>query len=186
MPGKLVILDRDGVINHDSDGFVKTPDEWQPIDGSLEAIAALNRAGFQVAVATNQSGVGRGLIDPPTLEAIHEKMRRLVRDAGGDIGRIAYCPHHPDDECGCRKPATGMYEKIGRHFGRPLDGVPIIGDSLRDLEAATAIGGRPILVLTGNGENTLSTLSARGETVEHYPDLAAAVDALIQERRTDA
>lgn len=184
MPGKLVILDRDGVINHDSDDFVKTPDEWQPIGGSLEAIAALNRAGFQVAVATNQSGIGRGLIDPPTLEAIHDKMRRLVREAGGDISRIAFCPHHPDDECDCRKPATGMYEKIGRHFGRPLDGVPMIGDSLRDIAAARAIGGRPILVLTGNGEKSLGTLSARGETVEHYPDLAAAVAALIQEQQS--
>lgn len=186
MPGRLVILDRDGVINHDSDDFVKAPDEWRPIDGSLEAIAALKRAGFEVAVATNQSGIGRGLIDPPTLEAIHEKMRRLVRDAGGDISRIVHCPHHPDDECLCRKPATGMYESLGRHFGQPLDRVPMIGDSRRDLEAAAAIGGRPILVLTGNGQKTLDALTALDRSVEHYPDLAAAVAALIREQQDGA
>jgi D-glycero-D-manno-heptose 1,7-bisphosphate phosphatase len=178
---RLVILDRDGVINHDSDEFIRTPDEWRPIDGSLEAIATLSAAGFEVAVATNQSGVGRGLIDKPTLEAIHDKMRKLVREAGGDIGRIVYCPHHPDDGCDCRKPAVGLLRQLSRYYGLSLDGVPMIGDSLRDVDAALSAGGRPILVLTGNGRRTLGEVEARCGDVECYADLATAAEALSAE-----
>lgn len=178
---KLVILDRDGVINHDSDEFIRTPDEWRPIDGSLEGIAMLSAAGFEVAVATNQSGIGRKLLDKPTLEAIHEKMRRHVREAGGNLGRVVYCPHHPDDDCDCRKPLPGLFLRLSHQYGRSLDGVPMIGDSLRDIDAAIAAGGRPVLVLTGNGRRTAAKIAARGEEVETYADLYGAAAALAAE-----
>jgi D-glycero-D-manno-heptose 1,7-bisphosphate phosphatase len=178
---RLVILDRDGVINHDSDEFVKTPAEWLPIDGSIDAVAKLCQAGFTVAVATNQSGIGRKLMDRAALEAIHDKLRSQVRVAGGDVDRIAYCPHHPDDGCDCRKPAPGLYLQLSREYGLPLDGVPIIGDTMRDLEAARAVNARAILVLTGNGEKTAAELQQRGETVETFADLDAAAAALIAE-----
>lgn len=183
MAANLVILDRDGVINRDSDEFIRTPDEWRPIDGSLEGIALLSTAGFDVAVATNQSGVGRGLLDKPALEAIHDKMRRLVREAGGDIGKVVCCPHHPDDGCDCRKPATELLKRLSRHYGVSLDGVPMIGDSLRDIDAALAVGGRPILVLTGNGRRTARALAGRGSDVETYDDLRAVAAALVAERK---
>jgi len=179
LSGRLVILDRDGVINHDSDAFVKSPSEWLPIDGSIEAIADLSNAGFTVAVATNQSGVGRKLIDMPTLEAIHRKMRQAVTDAGGDLGRIVFCPHHPDDDCDCRKPKPGLFNRLARQYGVPINGVPMIGDSERDIEAARAISGRPILVLTGNGQHTAATLAEKNEEVETYPDLLAVAKQLI-------
>jgi D-glycero-D-manno-heptose 1,7-bisphosphate phosphatase len=183
---RLVILDRDGVINHDSDEFVKTPDEWLPIDGSIAAIARLSNAGFTVAVATNQSGIGRKLLDKPALNAMHEKLRSLVKDAGGDVDRIVYCPHHPDDGCGCRKPASGLYQELSRHYGVPLDGVPIVGDSERDLVAARAMNARPILVLTGKGTHTAADLERRGEHVETFADLDAAASQLIAETRKRA
>ena len=184
MAGRLVILDRDGVINQDSDEFIKSPAEWQPLPGSIEAIAALSTAGYTVAVATNQSGIGRKLLDRPTLDAIHDRLRDGVRDAGGDLGRIAYCPHLPDAGCECRKPAPGLLRDLARQYGVSLSGVPVIGDSLRDLEAAEAVGGRPILVLTGNGESTRRELDTAGKEVEVFPDLAAAADALVEQLRT--
>jgi D-glycero-D-manno-heptose 1,7-bisphosphate phosphatase len=183
LSGGLVILDRDGVINHDSDEFVKSPSEWQPIDGSIEAIAELSNAGFTVAVATNQSGVGRKLIDLPALEAIHKKMRQAVTDAGGDLGRIVFCPHHPDDNCDCRKPKPGLLDKLARQYGAPINGVPMIGDSERDIAAAKAVSGRPILVLTGNGQSTAAVLAGKSEEVETYPDLQAAAKQLIANNR---
>jgi len=183
--GGLLILDRDGVINKDSDAFVKTPDEWQPIDGSLEAIAALSSAGFDVAVASNQSGIGRKIIDRPSLEAIHNKMRRLIRESGGDIGKIVYCPHLPEDGCDCRKPAPGLLHDLSRLYGVSLEWVPVIGDSLRDIDAAVAAGARPVLVLTGNGRKTERELSEQGRSVECFVDLAAAASALIAETRLD-
>jgi len=182
--GGLVILDRDGVINRDSEAFVKTPDEWEPIAGSLQAIADLSSAGFEIAVASNQSGVGRKIIDRPALEAIHNKMRRLVREAGGDIGKIVYCPHHPEDGCDCRKPAAGLLRDLSRLYGVSLERVPVIGDSLRDIDAAVAAEARPILVLTGNGQKTETELNEQGRTVETFVDLAAAANALIAERRS--
>lgn len=181
MSPRLVILDRDGVINHDSDDFVKTPDEWLPIDGSIGAIAKLSSAGFTVAVATNQSGIGRKLLDKPALDAMHEKLRSLVKEAGGDVDRIVYCPHHPDDGCDCRKPAPGLYQRLSRYYGVPLDGVPVVGDSERDLAAARAMNARPILVLTGNGAKTAADLQQRGDQIETFADLDAAATKLIEE-----
>lgn len=181
MTRRLVILDRDGVINHDSVDFIKSPDEWIAIEGSIDAIVRLSAAGFDVAVATNQSGIGRKLLDFPTLEAIHRKMRREVRDAGGDISRIVFCPHHPDDGCDCRKPGTGLFKRLGRELGVPLDGVPMVGDSERDIDAATAVGGRPILVLTGNGKRTAQALAGKIE-LPAFADLGAAATYLIEER----
>lgn len=153
---KLVILDRDGVINYDSAQFIKSPEEWRPIPGSLEAIALLNQAGYRVAVATNQSGIGRGLFDMATLNAIHDKMHRALAQFGGRVDALFYCPHTADSHCLCRKPKPGMMEDISRRFGVALAGVPSVGDSLRDLEASIAVGAQPILVRTGKGEKTLA------------------------------
>jgi len=175
---KLIILDRDGVINHDSDQFIKTPDEWRPIPGSLEAVARLNHAGFRVVVATNQSGVGRGLLDITTLNAIHEKMHRALAQVGGRLDAIFFCPHTADSQCGCRKPKPGMLEEIGRRFSVEMTGVPCIGDSERDLNAADAVGAQPMLVLTGKGEQTLRNGNFPRNTVI-FPDLAFAVSALL-------
>ena len=175
---RLIILDRDGVINQDSDDFIKSPQEWQPIPGSLEAIARLSRADYRVVVATNQSGVARGLFDLETLMAIHDKMHRLVAEAGGHIEAVFYCPHGPDDGCDCRKPRPGMFCDISRRLMVDLDGVPAVGDSLRDLQAARAAGATPLLVRTGKGRRTL----ARPETVtgiDVFDDLAAVVDQLL-------
>lgn len=181
MSRQLVILDRDGVINQDSDEFVKTLAEWVPIDGSIAAIAKLSQAGFTVAVATNQSGIGRKLIEPSALDSMHEKLRSLVQEAGGTIDRIAYCPHLPDEGCACRKPAPGLYLELSREFGIPLDGVPVVGDSERDLDAARAVNARPILVLTGEGQKAAAKLRESGKSVEIFPDLEAVATRLIAE-----
>jgi D-glycero-D-manno-heptose 1,7-bisphosphate phosphatase len=180
---RLVILDRDGVINRDSDEFVKSPAEWIPLDGSIEAIAMLSGAGFDVAVATNQSGIGRGLLDRPALVAIHDKMRRSVSEAGGDIGKIVFCPHRPDDDCDCRKPKPGLLLELSRQYGVPLINVPVVGDSARDIDAARAVGARPILVLTGNGESAAATLDAEGAAVETFNDLLSVAKRLVEENR---
>lgn len=180
-PARLVILDRDGVINADSEAFIKSPAEWRPIEGSLEAIALLSRNRFTVAVASNQSGLGRGLLDRAALEAIHRKMRRAVRNAGGAIDRIVSCPHRPEEGCDCRKPAPGLLRRLERHYGTPMHGVPVIGDSLRDLEAARAVEARPVLVLTGNGRRTRETLRQQRWQVETHADLLAAAQALVGE-----
>ena len=175
---KLVILDRDGVINHDSEAYIKSPDEWRPIAGSLEAIAKLTQAGFRVVVATNQSGIGRGLFEMATLNAIHDKMHRVVGQAGGRIDAVFYCPHKQEDNCNCRKPKPGLLEEIGRRFNTGLEGVPCIGDAARDLEAATAVGAQPILVLTGKGKKTERGALPAGTLV--FPNLAEAVKSLVQ------
>ena len=175
---KLIILDRDGVVNRDSEQFIKSPDEWRPIPGSLEAIARLNHAGFRVVIATNQSGIGRGLFEMAMLNAIHEKMHKALALVGGRIDALFYCPHTADAGCECRKPRTGMLKEIGVRFGVDLAGVPCIGDSLRDLEAADAVGGQPILVLTGKGEKTLREGDFPKNTVI-FPDLAFAASALL-------
>jgi D-glycero-D-manno-heptose 1,7-bisphosphate phosphatase len=175
---KLVVLDRDGVINRDSDQFIKTPEEWRPLPGSLEAIARMNHAGFRVVIATNQSGVGRGLFEMATLNAIHEKMHRALALVGGHVDAVFFCPHTADALCECRKPKTGMLKEIGVRFGVDLAGVPCIGDSLRDLNAAAAAGGQPILVLTGKGERTLREGGFPNNTVI-FPDLAFAASALL-------
>jgi len=176
---KLVILDRDGVINYDSAAFSKTPDEWKPIPGSLEAIAHLTQAGYRVVVATNQSGISRGLLDMGTLNAINDKMCRAASQAGGRIDAMFFCPHASTDNCDCRKPATGMFKEISERFGLELNGVPAIGDSLRDLQAAAAVNAIPVLVLTGKGEKTRAEGGLPVNT-RIFPNLAAAVDALTE------
>lgn len=175
---RFVILDRDGVINRDSDAYIKTPEEWQPLEGSLEAIAALVRAGFRVAVITNQSGVGRGLLSEATLQRIHAKMLRAIEAAGGRIAGIYYCPHAPDDGCDCRKPATGMLDRLALELGFPLVGTPLVGDKASDMELARRVGARPILVRTGYGEEALSSV---GPQVEVYADLAGVARVLLAE-----
>ena len=175
---KLIILDRDGVINYDREEFIKSPDEWRPIPGSLEAIARLNHAGFRVVVATNQSGLGRRLLDTATLISIHDRLHKALAQAGGRIDAVFFCPHTADADCDCRKPKAGMLFDIGRRFGVELTGVPCIGDSLRDLQAAEACGAQPILVLTGKGEKTLRDGKFPANTVI-FPDLAFAVTALL-------
>jgi D-glycero-D-manno-heptose 1,7-bisphosphate phosphatase len=177
---KLVILDRDGVINFDSDQFIKSPDEWKPIPGSLEAIAALNQAGFRVALATNQSGIERGLFDMATLNAIHDKMHRALAQAGGRIDALFYCPHTADTNCSCRKPKPGMIEEIARRFGTDLDGVPCVGDSLRDLQAGIPLGALPILVRTGKGKATQAS-GGLPENTWICTDLADAAKRIIAE-----
>jgi len=148
---KLVILDRDGTINEDSDDFIKTPEEWLPLPGSLEAIARLNHAGWHVVVASNQSGLGRGLFDVSTLNAMHAKMHKLLATVGGKVDAIFYCPHGPEDACRCRKPEPGLFEQIAERFGVDLREVPAVGDSARDILAGIAVGCEPHLVLTGKG-----------------------------------
>ncbi|OGA31387.1 MAG: D-glycero-beta-D-manno-heptose-1,7-bisphosphate 7-phosphatase [Betaproteobacteria bacterium RIFCSPLOWO2_12_FULL_62_13b] len=174
---KLVILDRDGVINRDSEQYIKSPDEWQPIAGSLEAIARFTQAGFRVVVATNQSGLGRGLFDMATLNAMHDKMHKAVNQLGGRIDAVFFCPHAQDAGCACRKPQPGMLLEIAERFNVALEGMPAIGDSVRDLQAADAAGARPILVLTGKGEQTLKA-GGLPEGTEIHRDLAAAAMAL--------
>ena len=176
-PMKLVVLDRDGVINLESDQYIKSPEEWKPIPGSLEAIARLTQAGFRVVVATNQSGLGRGLFDMATLNAMHDKMHKAVNQLGGRIDAVFFCPHAQDAGCDCRKPKPGMLREIAARFNLALTGVPVIGDSLRDLQAASAAGARPVLVLTGKGEQTLKS-GGLPEGTEIHRDLAAAALAL--------
>ena len=175
---KLIILDRDGVINYDSAQFIKSPEEWKPIPGSLEAIAQLNQAGFRVALATNQSGISRGLFDMATLNAIHDKMHRALAHAGGRVDAVFYCPHTADARCECRKPKAGMLQEIGVRFNVSMAGVPCVGDGLRDLQAADAVGAQPMLVLTGKGERTLREGGFPKNTVI-FPDLAFAASALL-------
>ena len=175
------MLDRDGVINHDSEEFIKSSDEWKAIEGSLEAIALLSRSGFTVAVASNQSGVGRGLLDRSALYSIHRKMRRAVRAAGGSIDCIVFCPHLPEDRCDCRKPEPGLLKRLAQRYGVSMQGVPVIGDSERDLAAARAAGARPVLVLSGNGRKTKAELDRLRVPVEYYEDLLAAARALVDE-----
>ncbi|WP_405226630.1 D-glycero-beta-D-manno-heptose 1,7-bisphosphate 7-phosphatase [Lentisalinibacter sediminis] len=177
---KLVVLDRDGTINRDSAAYIKSPDEWTPLPGSAEAIARLNRAGFTVAVASNQSGLARGLFDEATLAKIHAKMHAVVGAAGGEIDRVVWCPHHPDAGCDCRKPRPGLLHRLATDYGIGLEGVPVVGDSARDLEAARAVGARPVLVRTGNGRRTEAEGTAGDAEV--YDDLAAAAAALTGER----
>jgi len=187
MTVSLVILDRDGVINHDSDDYIKSPDEWQPLPGSLEAIARLCRADYTVVVATNQAGVGRGLFSLEMLIRIHRKMASSIRDKGGRLDSVFFCPHSPAEQCGCRKPKPGMLLEISDRLGIGLSGVPVVGDSLRDLEAAEAAGAIPVLVKTGRGRLTQEKLS-KGE-LSHtlgqtpvYADLAAFTDAVLDGR----
>lgn len=178
---KLIVLDRDGVINHDSDDYIRSVDDWKPIDGSAEAIALLNDAGYTVAVATNQSGIGRQYLTVDELDSIHARMQGHVESAGGRIDAIVYCPHLPDAGCECRKPSPGLLIQLQDYYDVDMNGVPFIGDSERDLQAAQAVGARPVLVLTGKGRKTLATLRSSGESPEVFEDLASAVNALLRE-----
>lgn len=175
---RLVILDRDGVINQESEAFIKTPEEWIPLPGSLAAIARLYKNGYTVVVASNQSGIARHLFSLDTLAAIHGRMKREVEAAGGKIDSVFFCPHGPGDACDCRKPKPGLFKQIAKRYGVKLEGIPMIGDSERDLQAARAVDGRPILVKTGNG---LKTLDEDHNVEEVYDDLAAAVAQLLRE-----
>ena len=176
---KLAILDRDGVINVDSDQYIKSPSEWRPIPGSIEAIARLNQHGYRVAVATNQSGIGRGLFDMATLNAINDKMMEMVFRQGGRIDALFFCPHTAAEACGCRKPRTGMLEEIATRFHTELKGVPAIGDSLKDLQAAESVGAQPILVLTGKGKSTQEGGGMPKKTLV-FEDLAEASKRLVE------
>jgi len=177
----LVILDRDGVINADSPDFIKSPEEFIPLPGSIEAIGDLCRAGFRVVVASNQSGVGRGLFSLATLDLIHEKLRTEVEAAGGAVSGIFFCPHRPEEGCACRKPEPGLLNQIAVAFDDDLGDVPVIGDSVRDLDAAIAAGARPLLVRTGNGAATEHEL-AEDSSIPVYDDLLAAAKAIIGDR----
>ncbi len=176
---KLIILDRDGVINHDSPDFIKSPAEWVPIPGSLEAIARLNQAGYRVIIASNQSGIARELFDMTTLNAIHQKMHNAAQQVGADIDAVFFCPHAASDNCDCRKPKAGMFEEISKRFKVSLKGVPTVGDSLRDLQAGFISGCVPYLVLTGKGEKTHQTGGLPPGT-QVFPDLAAMVTAFLK------
>ena len=173
---KVVVLDRDGVINQDSDDYIKTADEWIPVEGSIEAISALSTSGYRVMVATNQSGIGRKLFDEYALAQIHHKLCSLVEDAGGLIDGIFYCPHTPDQGCQCRKPATGLLQQIETEFECSLRGCTFVGDSYKDMQAALAFGCKPVLVRTGKGVQTEQRLREENlNEIPVYDNLACAV-----------
>jgi D-glycero-D-manno-heptose 1,7-bisphosphate phosphatase len=176
---KLIILDRDGVINFDSDQFIKKPEEWLPIPGSLEAIAQLNQANYRVVVATNQSGIGRGLFDMPMLNAIHDKMHKACALVGARIEAVFFCPHTSENKCNCRKPKSGMLEEIASRYNVNLAGVPAVGDSLRDLQAGAALGAQPYLVLTGKGTKTQAA-GGLPEGTKIYANLSEVVTELLK------
>lgn len=186
---KLIILDRDGVINHDRDDYVKSADECVPIEGSINAIVRLNKAGFTVVIATNQAGLAKGKFELEDLEAMHEKITGFVEENGGELGGIFYCPHHPDDNCKCRKPKPGMLDAIEAEFNTSVESCYFVGDSLRDLQAALQKGCKPLLVKTGNGVRTLAQLTVpalqtgapqvAAEQVQVFDNLAAAADFII-------
>ncbi|NMY22169.1 D-glycero-beta-D-manno-heptose 1,7-bisphosphate 7-phosphatase [Pseudomonas sp. WS 5410] len=174
---KLLILDRDGVINCDSDAYIKSVEEWIPLPGSIEAIAQLSKAGWTVAIATNQSGIARGYYDIATLDAMHARLRALVAEQGGEVGLVVYCPHGPDEGCDCRKPKPGMLKIISEHYKVPLAGIWFVGDSLGDLEAAKAVDSQPVLVKTGKGDKTQAKNLPVGTLI--FDDLAAVAAELI-------
>ncbi len=178
---KLIILDRDGVINEDSDDYIKSAEEWVPIAGSIEAIAALSKAGYTIAVATNQSGISRHLFDAFDLAAMHQKMCDLVEEQGGEIAGVFFCPHGPDEGCECRKPGIGLIKQIESEFGTSVTDAPFVGDSDKDLLAARLAGCRPVLVLTGKGAAThLACSASELAGVDVYPDLNGFKDALLR------
>lgn len=187
---KLIILDRDGVINQDSPEFIKSPEEWKPIPGSLEAIGRLSQAGFEIVILTNQSGVGRGLVSADTLGQIHVRMLDYIQQHSGKIQSILFCPHHPDDGCECRKPKTGLYEELTERLNVNLTETYSVGDSLRDLVAAKSAGAVPVLVRTGNGKKTIKQLKSYPEDNSQpvlddlivFDNLDKFVDALLSDQ----
>lgn len=177
---KTILLDRDGVINHDASDYVKSADEWLPLEGSLEAIARLNHAGWRAYVVSNQSGIGRGLFTVEALGEMQAKMQGLLHELGGQVEGLFFCPHHPDEKCRCRKPAPGLLEDLARRLRLDLRGVPFVGDTMNDVAAAKAVGARPVLVRTGKGAKTLRQKDFPGD-VPVYDDLAAVADALLEQ-----
>ena len=173
---KLVILDRDGVINEDSDAYIKSAEEWVPIDGALEAIARLNQSGYHVAIVTNQSGIARGLFSIEDLHEMHEKMNHLLQAHGGHIDTVLFCPHGPDNGCPCRKPSPGMLLQLAERLGIDLRGVPFVGDTISDIQAATQAGATPVLVRTGKGEKTVQLRDSLPAALQIFDDLAGFVD----------
>lgn len=184
---KPIILDRDGVINIESPEFIKTPDEWQPIKGSVEAIARLSQAGFAIIVLSNQSGIARGLFNADMLGQIHVRMIDFIHQAGGKISSVAFCPHGPEDNCDCRKPKAGLYTELAQQLGISFSGIYSIGDSLRDLQAAQNAGAIPILVETGNGKRTAKEIhkdpSLNLQDTPVFRDLSAFTDWLLIESK---
>lgn len=180
---RFVFLDRDGVINEDSTQYIRCVEQWHPLPGSIEAIAALSRAGYEVVVLTNQSGLGRGLFDGAALASIHDALRARVANIGGRIGRIFHCPHRPDEGCACRKPRPGLLDAAEAHYGAPVAGSFLIGDKESDIRLARSRGCEPLLVLTGYGRQTAGRLAAAGEVVTQFDDLGAAVRWILDERR---
>ena len=182
---KLIVLDRDGVINQDADSYIKSADEWIPIPGSVDAIAALSQAGYTIAVATNQSGISRKYFDEFELAAMHQKMCSLVEEAGGKIDGVFFCPHLPEDACDCRKPAIGLLKQIECEFGTSVEGVPFVGDSTKDLLAAKLAGCQPVLVRSGKGERTLAQSSeSELDGVAIFPDLSSFSAALLEKAQS--
>jgi D-glycero-D-manno-heptose 1,7-bisphosphate phosphatase len=183
MSMKLVILDRDGTINHERDDYIKSSEEWVPLPGAMEAIARLNHAGWHVVVATNQSGIGRGLFDMAALNAMHAKMHQLLAKQGGRVDAVFFCPHTPEDQCICRKPQPGLFNMIGERFGVALDGVPMVGDLPRDVLAAQSVGCEPHLVRTGQAasmsEAELIELRRQVPDLTIHPDLSSFADFVI-------
>jgi D-glycero-D-manno-heptose 1,7-bisphosphate phosphatase len=184
---KLVILDRDGTVNEDRDDFVKSADEWIPLPGALEAIARLNQAGWHTVLATNQSGLGRGLFDMDTLSSIHTKMHTMLASRGGRIDAVFFCPHAPNETCRCRKPLPGLFEQIGERYGVDLTSVPVVGDALRDLQAGAAAGCPTHLVRTGKSarlsDEERAAIVGQVPGTRVHADLAAFVDWLLQHER---
>jgi D-glycero-D-manno-heptose 1,7-bisphosphate phosphatase len=187
VPVKLVILDRDGTINVERDDYVKSPEEWEPLPGAMEAVARLNHGGWHVVIATNQSGLGRGLFDMASLNAMHAKMNRLLMEFGGRVDAVFFCPHAPEDGCDCRKPMPGLFEQIGERYGLELRGLPAVGDSLRDLQAAAAVGCETHLVLTGKcvgmEQAQVQALLDQVPGTTTHADLAAFAEFLVMRDR---
>jgi D-glycero-D-manno-heptose 1,7-bisphosphate phosphatase len=179
MADSIIVLDRDGVINIDSPDYIKSAEEWIPLPGSIAAIASLYRTGHKIYVATNQAGLARKRFSLADLEAMHAKLYRLVNEAGGQIERVFYCPHHPDAECECRKPRPGMLQQIRQYHSRPIASLTFVGDSVKDIDAAIAGDCEPVLVLTGNGEATRAVMNQRALAIPVYSDLAAFAKARI-------
>lgn len=189
MSMKLVILDRDGTINHERDDYIKSAEEWVPLPGAMEAIARLNHAGWHVVVATNQSGIGRGLFDMAALNAMHAKMHQILARHGARVDAVFFCPHTPEDQCTCRKPQPGLFNMIGERFGVSLDGVPMVGDLPRDVLAAQSVGCEPHLVRTGQAagmtEAELVSLRRQVPDLTIHPDLSSFADfVILRDRRS--